>query len=94
MKSVVALVAAVASLVIISSSHSAFAQQNADDVKWIKECVEDNQDEGQSAPVILAYCTCMNNRMSSSETRSITQWEKSNPRAVEACARQAGWRGR
>lgn len=74
--------------------HPAAAQQNADDVKWIKECVVDNQDEGQTAPVILGYCTCMNNKMSSNETRSITQWEKSNPRAVEACARQAGWKGR
>jgi len=69
-------------------------QQNADDVKRITECVSDNNDEGQTAPVILAYCTCMNNKMSSNETRSITQWEKSNPRAVESCAREAGWKGR
>ena len=72
----------------------ALAQQSADDVKWIKECVSDNKDEGQAAPVILSYCTCMNNKMSNNETRSITQWEKSNPRAMEACARQAGWRGK
>ena len=94
MKSVLTLAAVAATFVTISSSRPALAQQNADDVKWIKECVEDNKDEGQTAPVILGYCTCMNNKMSSNETRSITQWEKSNPRAVEACARQAGWRGR
>jgi hypothetical protein len=36
----------------------------------------------------------MNNKMSSNETRSITQWEKANPRAMEACATQAGWKGK
>lgn len=72
----------------------ALAQQTSDDVKWIRECVADNKDEGQAAPVVLAYCTCMNNRMSNNETRSITQWEKANPRTAEACGRQAGWRGR
>jgi hypothetical protein len=71
----------------------ALAQQDADDVKWIKQCVGDNKDQGQDAPVILAYCTCMNNKMSSNETRSVTQWEKANPKAMEACATQAGWKG-
>ncbi len=92
MKSLLTL--AIVVIGLADALHPVSAQQNADDVKWIKECVEDNKDEGQTAPVILGYCTCMNNKMSSNETRSITQWEKSNPRAVEACARQAGWRGR
>jgi hypothetical protein len=70
------------------------AQQDGDDVKWIRACVRDNQDEGQTAPVVLSYCTCMNNRMSSNDSRSITEWEKANPGAVETCARQAGWRGK
>ena len=69
-------------------------KQSADDTKWITECVSDNKDEGQSAPVVLAYCTCMNNKMSNNETRSITQWEKANPRTSEACGREAGWKGR
>jgi len=73
---------------------AAGAQQTSDDVKWITQCVSDNKDEGQEAPVILAYCTCMNNKMSSNETRSITQWEKSNPRAMEACSAEAGWKGK
>jgi hypothetical protein len=90
MKHVLALSAAL----LVSLASPAFAQQNADDVKWITECVSDNKDEGQTAPVILGYCTCMNNRMSSNENRSITQWEKANPRAMEACARQAGWKGK
>lgn len=70
------------------------AQQTSDDVKWITQCVDDNKDEGPSATVILAYCTCMNDKMSSSETRSITQWEKTHPRAMEACSAEAGWRGK
>jgi hypothetical protein len=85
---------------VLAAACAAFAgapahpQQTADDVKWIKVCVDDNKDEGQAAPVVLAYCTCMNNKMSNNETRSITQWEKANPRASEACGRQAGWKGR
>ena len=70
------------------------ARADSDDIKWIGQCVSDNKDEGQSVAVITRYCTCMNNKMSSNETRSITQWEKSNPRAMEACATQAGWKGR
>ncbi|MDQ0504350.1 hypothetical protein [Xanthobacter agilis] len=73
---------------------AARAQQTADDIKWITQCVDDNKDEGQAAPVVLAYCTCMNNKMSSDETRSITQWEKANPRAMEACSTKAGWKGK
>ena len=69
-------------------------KQSADDTKWITACVSDNKDEGQSAPVVLAYCTCMNNKMDNNETRSITQWEKANPRASDACGRQAGWKGK
>jgi hypothetical protein len=29
--------------------------------------------------------------MSNNETRSITQWEKANPNAQEACSKDAGW---
>jgi hypothetical protein len=94
MKPFLTLAFATAALVAVASSQPAFAQQTADDVKWIKECVADNKDEGQTAPVILGYCSCMNNKMSSNETRSVTQWEKANPRALEACAREAGWKGK
>jgi hypothetical protein len=66
-------------------------RQSADDTKWITECVSDNKNEGQTAPVVLAYCTFMNNKMSNNETRSITQWEKANPRTQEACSKDAGW---
>lgn len=70
------------------------ARADADDAKWVAQCVKDNKDEGQTVEVITSYCTCMNNKMSSNETRSITQWEKSHKREMEACSTQAGWKGR
>ena len=55
------------------------ARADADDAAWIKKCVSDNKREGATAPVVAAYCACMNEKMSSSETLSITAWEKSHP---------------
>jgi hypothetical protein len=63
----------------------------ADDRRWINQCVRDNADEGASRRVVTAYCTCMVNRMSDRETRSVTQWERVNPRARRECSREAGW---
>ena len=65
--------------------------QTADDKKWINQCLSDNKDAKVSASVVSAYCTCMNNKMSDNETRSITQWEKANPNARRACERESGW---
>ncbi|HEY5796440.1 MAG TPA: hypothetical protein VIU82_15635 [Bosea sp. (in: a-proteobacteria)] len=70
---------------------SAAFGQTADDRKWINQCLSDNQDAKASASVVAAYCTCMNGKMSDSETRSITQWEKANPNARRACERESGW---
>ena len=90
MKSILAVVAAIA----LSAAVPASAQKlNADDVKWINECIDDNQGEAGATPAIARkYCMCMNERMDSNEAKSITQWEKSNPRARDACSRQAGWK--
>ena len=63
-----------------------------DDVKWINQCVDDNKNEGAKKDVILKYCTCMNNKMDDNETRSITQWEKTHKKEMDACSRQAGWK--
>lgn len=67
---------------------------DADDVAWISKCVDDNKEQGQSTITIQSYCTCMNSKMSSSETRSITEWEKTHKTEEEACAKKAGWVGR
>jgi phage terminase large subunit-like protein len=75
------------------ATQGALAQPaNQDDLKWVNQCIQDNRDEGASASVVRAYCVCMNEKMDSNETRSITQWEKSNPSARRACERQSGWR--
>jgi len=76
----------------IASTGVLAQSMNEDDFKWINQCIRDNRDEGASAAVVRAYCVCMNEKMDSNETRSITQWEKSNPSARRACERQAGWR--
>ncbi len=68
-------------------------KMNADDVKWINQCMEDNKGEAGAAPaVVRAYCVCMNEKMSNNETRSITQWEMSHPVERKFCDRQAGWK--
>ncbi|NKE48052.1 hypothetical protein HB662_24960 [Roseomonas frigidaquae] len=65
---------------------------SSDDRRWINQCLRDNRDARVSQRVVHAYCSCMNDRMSNNETRSITQWERANPRAREACERRSGWR--
>jgi hypothetical protein len=83
---------ALAVLLAASMLGSAAAYADADDVKWVAQCVSDNKEEKASVEVITKYCTCMNNKMSSNETQSITQWEKTHVAEQEACSKQAGWR--
>ena len=63
---------------------------NADDAARIKQCVADNQGEGQSAAVVAAYCDCMSKKMSAAETQSVTTWENSHPSEQKACSEEAG----
>lgn len=65
---------------------------DADDKKWIAQCMKDNKDEGAKEDVVRKYCICMNDKMDENETRSISQWEKANPKAMKDCDKQAGWR--
>ena len=65
---------------------------SADDKKWIAQCISDNKDEGAKASVIRAYCECMVDKMPESETRSVTQWEKSHETERKACDKEAGWK--
>lgn len=68
------------------------AMADADDKKWVAQCMKDNQGEGAKEAVVKKYCVCMNDKMDENETRSITQWEKANPKTAEACSKQAGWK--
>ncbi len=65
---------------------------DADDASWIGKCVKDNANEGASAETVAKYCSCMNNKMSSEETQSISTWEKSHPKEMAACEAEAGWK--
>lgn len=88
------LVMMAAALGLCLSPAAALAQKmNADDLKWVNQCIDDNKGEAGATPAIVrAYCVCMNEKMSSNETRSITQWEKSHPAERKACESKAGWK--
>jgi hypothetical protein len=68
------------------------ARADSDDVKWIAQCLKDNQDAKVDASIIQKYCSCMNNKMSSNETQSITQWEKTHATERAACDKESGWK--
>jgi hypothetical protein len=86
-------VAMLSAFVTVGAVGSAPAQ-TVDDVNWINRCVADNKDEGQTRAVLVSSCTCMNNQMSNSETRSITAWEKTHKKEADACGVKDGWKDR
>lgn len=88
MNKVLASFLAVAALVVSGSAFSG----SADDKKWIDQCINDNKKEGAKDEVVRKYCACMNDKMDENETRSISQWEKANPKAMKDCEKQAGWK--
>ena len=68
-------------------------RMNADDMKWINQCIGDNRSEAGGTPqIVRAYCMCMNEKMDDNETRSVTQWERANPGARRDCERKSGWK--
>ncbi len=91
MKFAVAVFLVAAPFVMGSAVGPAFA--GSDDAAWIKRCVSDNADQKQTPEVLAAYCSCMNEKMSDSETLSITAWEKAHPAEEKACSASAGWKG-
>jgi hypothetical protein len=67
------------------------AQVTPDDVKWINQCIADNKGLTK-ADIIRKYCICMNEEMDDNDTRSITQFEKANPKARAKCDKASGWK--
>jgi len=57
-----------------------------------QKCVNDNKREGATPEVVAAYCSCMNGKMSSDETLSVTAWEKTHPTEMAACDKESGWK--
>ena len=84
----------IGAMMLLASLLPAAAQKmNADDLKWVNQCIDDNKSEAGGTPAIVrAYCACMNEKMDNNETRTITQWEKSHPKEKKACEQQAGWK--
>ncbi|MFP5221426.1 MAG: hypothetical protein ACLGSA_03990 [Acidobacteriota bacterium] len=76
-------------LALSMSVLNAFA--DADDAKWVAKCIADNKDAKVPVEVVTKYCTCMNNKMDSNETLSISAWEKTHPNERVACEKEAGW---
>ena len=71
---------------------SGAARADADDAKWVGQCLKDNADAKVTPDVVRKYCLCMNSKMSDNETQSITVWEKSHPNEEAACDAEAGWK--
>jgi hypothetical protein len=68
-------------------------KMDADDIKWVNQCIDDSKGEPGATPAIARkYCICMNEKMDDNETQSITQWEKTHPKERRACDREAGWK--
>jgi hypothetical protein len=87
-----AMTAALLTLISVLAGAAAFGQaMNADDLKWINQCISDNKG-GASADVVRKYCICMNEKMDNNETQSITQWEKGHPNERAACDKESGWK--
>jgi hypothetical protein len=84
----VVLVLAFAGSVFASSA----AMADQADAQWVARCVSDNQREAPSVEVISKYCTCMNGKMSSNETLSVSAWEKTHPAEQAACDKESGWK--
>jgi len=80
-----------ASLVVLFGLAGA-ARADTDDVKWIAQCLKDNQEAKVDASIIQKYCSCMNDKMSSNESQSISQWEKTHVAERAACDKESGWK--
>jgi hypothetical protein len=79
-------------LVIVASLiASGAAAQGTDDARWVDQCVRDSASYNVSERVKVLYCSCMVSKMSDSESRSVTQWERANQSAARDCAKRAGW---
>ncbi len=69
------------------------AQITKDDVAWINRGMADNKGARDATEdVVRKYCMCMNEEMDDNETRSITAFEKANPKIRAKCDAAAGWK--
>jgi hypothetical protein len=86
------LAASLIAAAALLGSTGAFAQKmNADDLKWVNRCIDDNKGAAADG-IIRKYCMCMNEKMDDNETQSISTWEKSHPKERQACDKESGWK--
>ena len=85
------LILMVAAAVVLPSSIASAQKMNADDLKWVNKCIDDNKG-GAEASIIRKYCICMNEKMDDNETQSISVWEKTHVKEREACDKESGWK--
>ena len=64
---------------------------NNDEDAQIDQCVDDNDDSGQSEDVLTTYCQCASGKANNFGVR-ISDWEKTHADAQEACSKEAGWK--
>jgi hypothetical protein len=83
----IAFVLALAGSVLVSVA----AMADEADAQWVAKCVSDNQRGSPPVEVITKYCTCMNGKMSTTETLSVSAWEKTHSAEQAACDKEAGW---
>jgi hypothetical protein len=67
------------------------AYANNDEDAQIDQCIDDNDDAGQSEDVLNAYCQCASGKANDFGVR-ISDWEKTHADAQEACSKEAGWK--
>jgi len=86
MKLAAVILVLLGSLMAISMAHA-----DANELRWIAKCLQDNANAKVATDVVIKYCTCMTDKMEKEETQSVTQWEKTHPTERKACDRQSGW---
>jgi hypothetical protein len=84
--------AAIVLVLLASLMVSSIAYADANELKWIAQCLQDNANAKVATDVVIKYCTCMTDKMERSETQSVTQWEKTHPAERAACDRESGWK--
>ena len=84
--------AAVVLVLLGSLMMSSIAHADANELRWIARCLQDNATAEVATDVVIKYCTCMANKMEKNETQSVTQWEKTHPTERAACDRESGWK--
>lgn len=84
--------AAIVLVMLGSLITNSIAYADANDLRWIAKCLQDNANAEVATDVVVKYCTCMTKKMDKGETQSVTEWEKTHPAERAACDQESGWK--